>query len=106
PALAAIHDEPTANWTIETLGRKAAMGRTAFATRFREVVGQTPLEYITAWRMQLGKRLLRETRLSLEQIASRVGYESSASFSRVFTRQVGERPGAYRRRLTEHANAG
>lgn len=106
PALAAIHDEPTANWTIETLGRKAAMGRTAFATRFREVVGQTPLEYITAWRMQLGKRLLRETRLSLEQIASRVGYESSASFSRVFTRQVGERPGAYRRRLTEQANAG
>ena len=71
-----------------------------------EVVGQTPLEYITAWRMQLGKRLLRETRLSLEQIASRVGYESSASFSRVFTRQVGERPGAYRRRLTEQANAG
>lgn len=101
PALAAIHEAPTASWTIEALGRKAAMGRTAFAARFRDVVGQTPLEYITTWRMQLGKRLLRETRLSLDQVASRVGYESSASFSRVFTRQVGERPGAYRRRVLE-----
>jgi AraC-like DNA-binding protein len=97
-ALAAIHAAPTEPWTLESLGRRAAMGRTAFATRFREVVGMTPMEYLTAWRMQLGKRLLGESRYSLDQVATRVGYESSASFSRVFTRQVGQRPGAYRRR--------
>lgn len=102
PALAAIHADPTRGWTIEALGREAAMGRTAFALRFREVVGMTPIEYLTAWRMQLGKRLLGETRLSLDQVAERVGYESSASFSRVFTKQVGVRPGAYRRRLEPH----
>ncbi len=97
-ALAAIHSAPTRPWTVEALGREAAMGRTAFATRFRELVGMTPMEYLTAWRIQLGKRLLGETRYSLDQIANQVGYESSASFSRVFTRQTGERPGAYRRR--------
>jgi len=107
-ALAALHAAPTAPWTLEALGRHAAMGRTAFATRFREVVGMTPMEYLTAWRIQLGKRLLGETRYSLDQIAQRVGYESSASFSRVFTRQTGERPGAYRRRFEarQHIVAG
>ncbi len=106
-ALAAIHAAPTEPWTLESLGRKAAMGRTAFATRFRDVVGMTPMEYLTAWRIQLGKRLLGETRYSLDQIAARVGYESSASFSRVFTRQVGQRPGAYRRRVetAQHPSA-
>jgi AraC-like DNA-binding protein len=98
-AIGAIHAEPAHRWTIEALGRRAAMGRTAFALRFREVVGMTPMEYLTAWRIQLGKRLLGETGLSLDQIASRVGYESSASFSRVFTRETGGRPGTYRRRL-------
>ncbi|MGE0442589.1 MAG: cupin domain-containing protein [Gemmatimonadales bacterium] len=97
-ALGAMHAEPAAAWTLELLGRTAAMGRTAFAARFREIVGMTPMEYLTTWRIQLGKRLLGETRLSLDQIAARVGYESSASFSRVFTREAGERPGAYRRR--------
>lgn len=97
-ALGAIHADPAAPWTLEQLGRRAGLGRTAFAARFREVVGMTPMEYLTGWRIQLGRRLLGETRLSLDQIAGRVGYESSASFSRVFARETGERPGAYRRR--------
>ena len=103
-ALAAIHDQPTAHWTLESLGRKAAMGRTAFAQRFREVVGQTPLQYLTLWRVQNAKRLLAESGLSLEQIAERVGYESAASFSRVFKRATGSSPGAYRRE-SQRANA-
>lgn len=98
-ALAAVHSAPTTQWTLDALGRIAAMGRTAFATRFRQVVGMTPMEYLTAWRMQLAKRLLGETHLSLDQIAARVGYESAASFSRVFLRHVGARPGSYRRLL-------
>ncbi len=96
-ALAAIHAEPSARWTLESLSRKAAMGRTAFAERFRTVVGETPLRYLTLWRIQNAKRLLAESRLSLEQIADRVGYESAASFSRVFVKTTGRRPGAYRR---------
>lgn len=98
-ALAAVHTAPTTQWTLEALGRVAAMGRTAFATRFRQVVGMTAMEYLTAWRMQLAKRMLGETHLSVDQIAARVGYDSAASFSRVFLRHVGARPGSYRRLL-------
>jgi AraC-like DNA-binding protein len=98
-ALAAIHAEPGARWTLESLGRRAAMGRTAFAERFRDVVGTTPLQYLTFWRVQQAKRLLMETQLSLGQIADRVGYESGASLSRVFRRNTGASPGAYRRSL-------
>lgn len=96
-ALAAIHDEPAARWTLASLSRKAAMGRTAFAERFRAVVRQTPLQYLTHWRVQHAKRLLAESGLSLEQIAERSGYESAASFSRVFKRTTGTSPGGYRR---------
>ena len=96
-ALAAMHAEPETGWTLERLGRRAAMSRTAFAQRFRDVIGETPLHYLTQWRMQRAKRLLAESRLSLEKIAAQVGYESGASFSRVFRRTTGESPGAYRR---------
>jgi transcriptional regulator GlxA family with amidase domain len=100
-ALGAIHAEPTARWTVEELGQHAAMGRTTFAGRFKDVIGMTPMEYVTLWRRQRAKRLLAESRLSLEQVASRAGYDSATSFSRVFTRELGVRPGAYRRRAGE-----
>jgi len=96
-ALTAIHEQPAARWTLETLSRRAAMGRSAFAERFHDVVGVTPLQYVTLWRMQDAKRLLTESQLSLEQISERVGYDSGASFSRVFTKTTGRTPGAYRR---------
>lgn len=96
-ALSAIHRDPAERWTLESLGRQAAMSRTAFAERFREVVGETPLQYLTSWRMQNAKRLLAESRMTLARIAGRVGYESAASFSRAFKRTVGETPGGYRR---------
>lgn len=96
-ALSAIHAEPASRWTLETLARKAAMSRTSFAERFREVVGETPHQYLTHWRVQNARRLLAESSLSLERIALRVGYESAASFSRVFKKEMGATPGAYRR---------
>jgi len=98
-ALGAMHADPAERWTLESLGRKAAMGRTAFAERFREVVGETPLQYLTSWRMQRAKRLLAESSLSLDEIAEHVGYDSAASFSRAFRKATGHAPGAYRRRM-------
>jgi AraC-like DNA-binding protein len=95
-ALAAIHQEPATRWTVEALARRANMGRTAFADRFARVVGETPLRYLTLWRMQTAKRLLADSPLSLDQIAERVGYDSAASFSRVFKKQTGVAPGAWR----------
>jgi AraC-like DNA-binding protein len=96
-ALSAIHREPARRWTVDDLARKAAMGRTAFSERFRAIVGETPHQYLTLWRVQHARRLLAESHLTLERIASRVGYESAASFSRVFKKTVGSAPGAYRR---------
>ena len=95
-ALDAIHSEPRARWTLETLSRRAAMGRSAFAERFGSVVGETPLRYLTRWRVQIAKRLLADSGLSLEQIGERVGYDSAASFSRVFKSTTGVSPGRYR----------
>ena len=96
-ALAAIHARPAEHWTLESLGRAASMGRTAFAERFRAVVGETPLQYLTSWRMQKAKALLAETHWPIDQIATQVGYDSAASLSRVFRKAVGTSPGAFRR---------
>ena len=98
-ALEAIHSEPRARWTLETLSRRAAMGRSAFVERFGSVVGETPLRYLTRWRIQVAKRLLADPGLGLEQIAERVGYESAAAFSRVFKKTAGVSPGQYRRNV-------
>ena len=95
-ALRAIHSEPAHRWTVESLARKAAMSRSQFSDRFSRMVGVSPLQYVTDWRMQMAKRLLSESRLSLDSVARRVGYESGSSFSRVFKKVVGKRPGAYR----------
>ena len=96
-ALSAMHGKPAEPWTLDSLSRAAGMGRTAFAERFRSVVGDTPLRYLTRWRVQQAQRLLAESTLSLDLIAERIGYESGASFSRVFAKTVGTSPGAYRR---------
>ncbi len=96
-ALSAIHETPEKRWTLELLGRTAAMSRTNFAERFRDAVGETPVQYLTNWRLLNARQLLTESRLSLDRIAERVGYESAASFSRAFKRNVGTSPGSYRR---------
>ena len=96
-ALSAMHEDPAADWTLDRLAREAVMGRSVFAERFHAVVGETPYQYLTHWRMQHARRLLTESRLPLRRIADRVGYESAASFSRAFKRVIGDSPGSYRR---------
>jgi AraC-like DNA-binding protein len=97
-ALDAIHADPAAPWTLATLAERATLSRSAFAAAFAELVGEPPLAYVTAWRMDLAARLVRETDLSLARVAERVGYRSEASFNRAFRRAHGMTPGAYARR--------
>ncbi|MET7992570.1 AraC family transcriptional regulator [Amycolatopsis sp. NPDC005232] len=97
-ATRALHADLAHPWTVETLAREAGLSRSAFAAAFRAVVGETPLGYLTSWRLHQAKRLLRETDLSVAQIAARVGYESNAALTRVFSRREGTMPGAWRRR--------
>jgi AraC family transcriptional regulator, alkane utilization regulator len=97
-ALAQIHRAPEQAWTLAQLASHAAMSRTAFAQRFRTLVGQTPVSYLAAWRMQKAAYLLEMGTLSIAQIAERVGYASELAFAKAFRRLIGTPPGEYARR--------
>jgi AraC-like DNA-binding protein len=97
-ALGLIHENPGGAWTVQSLAERAGMSRSAFASRFNRLVGEPPLHYLTRWRMQKAQRLLRDGRVPLSDVATRVGYDSEAAFSKAFKRAVGAAPGVYRRR--------
>lgn len=95
--LALMHARPEEHWTLEGLASAAAMSRSAYSARFKELVGQTVFEYLTAVRMQRAQALLRESGQSLAAIAARVGYTSRLAFSKAFKRLTGTTPSLYRR---------
>jgi AraC-like DNA-binding protein len=96
--LSVIHDRVNAPWTVESLASAAGMSRSAFAARFKELLGQTPLEYVTEWRMQKAMQLLQQRDRKLIDVARSVGYESDAAFSKAFKRVVGANPSEYLKR--------
>ena len=96
-ALNQLQRWPAKPWTVAALATEVAMSRTAFARQFSRLVGESPLAYLTRWRMMLSARLLRETDLSLDTIAIRVGYGSAFAFSKAFSRAWGAPPDRYRR---------
>ncbi|HVW78490.1 MAG TPA: AraC family transcriptional regulator [Alloacidobacterium sp.] len=98
-ALSAVHDSVNTPWTVESLAAAAGMSRSAFAARFKELLGQTPLEYVTEWRMQKAMRLLQQRDRKLIDVARLVGYESDAAFSKAFKRVVGFNPGDLKTRM-------
>lgn len=79
------------------LARAVFLSRSALAQRFTEVVGESPLRYLAAWRIQLAQHLLRRGDLTIAQVATRVGYTSDVAFHRAFKRHVGTPPAAWRR---------
>lgn len=90
-ALTAVHEHPSRPWTLDTLSRQAQMGRSSFAERFAEVVGQTPADYVAEWRMLVAQDLLRRGE-PVGQVAIEVGYATAPAFSRAFTRRMGASP--------------
>ncbi|MET3712643.1 AraC-like DNA-binding protein [Sphingomonas trueperi] len=96
-ALRAMHARPAHGWTVVDLAAEAAMSRSAFFARFSRIVGLPPMEYLLAWRMALAKRLLRADRVSIEHVATQVGYGSASTFSTAFSRHVGMPPMRYAR---------
>ena len=95
-ALAALHGNPGDAWTVEGLAQLVGLSRSVFAERFTDMVGQPPMQYLALWRMQLASRLLIEGG-HVAAVASAVGYESEAAFSRAFKKLVGQAPAAWRR---------
>ena len=106
-ALSAIHNSVNTPWTVESLAATAGMSRSAFAARFKELLGQTPLEYVTEWRMRKAMQLLEQRDRKLIDVARSVGYESDFAFSKAFKRVVGANPTEYVKRSSEgYSNAG
>lgn len=96
-ALAAIHRAPEQHWSVDSLAGAAAMSRSTFSARFRELVGDAPIQYLTWWRLRLGRARLQETSEPLSTISREVGYESEPAFCRAFKRLYGVSPGSLRR---------
>ncbi len=91
-ALARIHSEYAAEWSVETLATAVGMSRSRFAERFTELVGTGPMKYLAEWRMQRAMYLLSTSRLTVQEIAAQVGYQSAAAFSRAFAQRFGGPP--------------
>ncbi|MBB95198.1 MAG: AraC family transcriptional regulator [Rhodobacteraceae bacterium] len=96
-AIVAIHRDPAAEWSVDTLARVAGMSRSAFAARFTGLVGTPAMQYLAEWRMNLARRRLRDTDQPVASIAADVGYQSEPAFNRAFKRVFGSTPGQARR---------
>jgi len=96
-AISLIHRDPARAWTVASLAAEVAMSRSAFAARFTELVGEPVMHYAARWRMHLALTRLKEDDSPLGDLASRLGYQSEAAFSRAFKRFIGVSPGAARR---------
>jgi AraC-like DNA-binding protein len=94
--LALLHARPGHPWTLAELARETASSRTAVAKRFTEIVGQPPMQYLTAWRMQVAASRLAGSDAKIAAIGADVGYDSQAAFSRAFKKATGAAPGAWR----------
>ncbi len=97
-ALNALHAQPAYAWTLEELAQTAGTSRSVLAERFVELVGSTPMQYLTQWRMLLAANLLCGSNAPLARIAEDVGYQTDTAFSRAFRREFGAPPAAWRRR--------
>lgn len=101
PALRAMHDAPAHPWTVASLAAEAGVSRATFAKRFAEVLDESPLAYLTRWRMTLAADLLAEPGSSVASVARRVGYADPFGFSAAYKRVRGRTPNADR--ISAHA---
>lgn len=96
-ALALVHAAPEAPWTVDDLGQRVGLSRSALHERFAALVGRSPMQYLAHWRIQVGATLLRDSACTVAAVAQQVGYESEAAFARAFKRLVGQPPAQWRR---------
>jgi AraC-like DNA-binding protein len=96
-AINSMHDDPAHRWTLQELAERAAMSRSTFALKFKETVGESPMEYLTRWRMLLAADKLVSSSDPISVIALSLGYESESAFSTAFKRVMGCSPRQYSR---------
>lgn len=96
PAMALMHGAPERRWTVADLAAEVAVSRSVLDDRFRQVLGRSPIRYLTEWRMHMAEDLLATTDASVAGVARRVGYDSEEAFSRAFKRATGLAPAHWR----------
>lgn len=96
-AIICIHNQPEKSWTVGQLATEAGMSRTSFAEHFKRMVGESPLQYLTQWRMALATSQLIHSKESILEVALNLGYQSEAAFSRAYKKVVGVTPSTTRR---------
>ena len=106
PALRAMHGDVAHHWTVAELARLVGLSRSAFALRFRAMVGTGPIEYLLDWRMVRAKDELRQGTRTITEIAFAVGFQSASAFSTAFSRAVGSPPRAFAASAREGVSRG
>ena len=82
---------------MEELAHEVALSRSALAERFSTLVGESPIQYLTRWRLALAAQMLRTGKEPIARIAERSGYESEGAFNRAFKREFGMPPAGWRK---------
>ena len=95
-SLALLHGRVAEPWTIAGLADEVGISRSALVERFSRYLSEPPMAYLTRWRLQLAAQSLQKTSRGVADIASDIGYQSEAAFSRAFRREFGQPPGQYR----------
>lgn len=95
--LALIHRQPWQPWTITELCSRAGLSKTLLSEKFAALIGNSPIEYLIVWRLQIAAKWLKEPNMTIERVAERCGYESAAAFSKAFKRCFNVSPGTFRR---------
>lgn len=97
-ALARIYETPGAAWTVMSLAKESGLSRTIFSERFRQLLGDTPMNYLCTQRMIVAAEKLKDRRMSICAVAESVGYQSEKTFAKAFQRWSGLTPSAFSRK--------
>ncbi len=103
-SLNCMHTAPEKGWTLDQLAAAAGMSRSLYCKEFKTLLAETPLAYLTGWRILTSKELLLENKENISEIAEKIGYQSEAAFNRLFKSKVGETPAVYRKQMLAAQN--
>ena len=96
-SLALLHRRPAHAWTIAELASAVGVSRSALVARFARYLSDSPMAYLTGWRLRLAAEALTSSSKGVADVAAAVGYESEAAFNRAFKRAFGVPPARYRK---------
>ena len=99
-----LMNEPELSWTVDKMSRTIGMGRSTIQKHYKSCFGKSIFEELIQFRVELAKRLLKDTTLSLTEITVRCGYSTESYFMKQFKNVTGSTPTEFRSRFLSHEN--